>query len=171
MKYALESVVANGGGKASYISGYKIGGKTGTAQKVKNGVYSSNEYILSFLSAAPIDKPEIVIYMALDSPKNDIQYGGSVVAPIVRNCYMDILPYYEVKKTENQIPKKKLWLDPVDIKIENYVGKKVKDIKENSLNFEMIGNGDTVTDQLPKAGTKIKEGGTVWLYLEKDETS
>lgn len=170
MKYALESVVANGGGKASYISGYKIGGKTGTAQKVKNGVYSSNEYILSFLSAAPIDKPEIVIYMALDSPKNDIQYGGSVVAPIVRNCYMDILPYFEVKKVNEQIPKKKLWLDPVDVTVDNYIGKKIKDIKETNIIFETIGNGEIVVDQLPKKGTKIKEGGTVWLYLEKDET-
>ncbi len=57
MRYALESVVANGGGKAAYIEGYKIGGKTGTAQKAENGVYSTSNYILSFLSAAPMDDP------------------------------------------------------------------------------------------------------------------
>lgn len=169
MRYALESVVANGGGKNSYIEGYKIGGKTGTAQKAINGVYSSNEYILSFLSAAPMDDPEIVLYVAADSPQNDVQYGGTVIAPVVKACYEDILPYLGVKKVDEQIPKKTTWLDPIQITLDNYIGAKASDVSKEGLVFETIGEGDTVIDQLPSAGAVLNEGGRVWLYLGSDE--
>lgn len=169
MRYALESVVANGGGKNSYIEGYKIGGKTGTAQKAIDGVYSSSEYILSFLSAAPMDDPKIVLYIAADSPQNDVQYGGTVIAPVAKACYEDILPYLDVKKTTEQIPKKTTWLDPVKITLENYVGMDKKDVYHEGIIFETIGEGDTVIDQLPEAGAVLNEGGRVWLYLGKDD--
>lgn len=166
MRYALESVVANGGGKNSYIHGYKIGGKTGTAQKAVNGVYLSNEYILSFLSAAPMDHPEIVLYVAADSPQNDVQYGGTVVAPIVRKCYEDILPYLNVKPVDTQIPKKTTWLDPVMIKVPDFSGKKIEECKMEGIVFEFVNEGSVVIDQQPKAGTIIQEGGKVLIILE-----
>lgn len=171
MRYALESVVANGGGKPSYIKGYQIGGKTGTAQKAENGVYMANEYILSFLSAAPMNDPKIVLYVAVDAPDNDVQYGGTVVAPVVKACYEDILPYLEVEKVSEQIPKKKIWLDPVEIEVPNLIGKKKEEIKQEGLVLEWIGEGDTVIAQLPQAGTTLNEGGKVWLYLEEDSFS
>ena len=102
MRYALESVVANGGGKNAYIEGYRIGGKTGTAQKAVDGEYLANEYILSFLSAAPMEDPRIVLYVAVDAPQNDVQYGGTVVAPVVKAMYEDILAYMDVEKSEAQ---------------------------------------------------------------------
>lgn len=169
MRYALESVVANGGGKPAYMEGYKIGGKTGTAQKAENGVYSSSNYILSFLSAAPIDDPQIVLYIAADSPQNDIQYGGTVIAPIARTCYEDILPYLNVKKAEDQIPKKLIWPETENINVQDFVGKKRSEVSQEGVTFTFVGEGETVLEQMPEAGTTLRaEGGEVWLYLGND---
>lgn len=170
MRYALESVVANGGGKAAYIEGYKIGGKTGTAQKAENGVYSTSNYILSFLSAAPMDDPEIVLYIAADSPQNDILYGGTVIAPVVKACYEDILPYLGIEKVDEQISKKLIWPETENFKLENFVGKKKKEVVQAGVTFTFIGEGDTVMEQMPEAGTTISsEGGEVWIYLGNDK--
>lgn len=168
MRYALESVVANGGGKPAYIEGYRIGGKTGTAQKAQNGVYLSNEYILSMISAAPMEDPQIVLYIAADAPHNDILYGGTVVGPIIKNCMEDILPYLEVKKTDDQLPKKKVWGDVLRITVNDFVGKSKKEAVQEGLGFEFIGEGDTIIDQLPMGGTVLDEGGKVWIYLGND---
>lgn len=165
MRVALESVVANGGGKNAYIKGYQIGGKTGTAQKAVNGVYLSNEYILSFLSAAPINDPQIVIYVAADSPQNDVQYGGTVVAPVVRKCYEDILPYLNVEKVEEQIPKKKTWLDPIDVIVPNFIGKSKSECKMEGITFEFVNEGEIVIDQLPKPGSVFQNQGKVMITL------
>ncbi|MBQ7892271.1 MAG: stage V sporulation protein D [Erysipelotrichaceae bacterium] len=169
MRYALEHVVALGGGRNAYLDGYRIGGKTGTAQKAVNGAYLSNEYILSFISAAPIDDPKVVIFMAVDAPKNDVQYGGTVVAPVVKEMYADILPLLNVEPVKTQVSRVYQWLDPVYITIDNYVGKSKKDLPKN-MHFVFSGEGDYVIDQLPVKGTKIEENGEVWLYFgEKTE--
>ena len=162
--------MANGGGKAAYIEGYKIGGKTGTAQKAENGVYSTSNYILSFLSAAPMDDPEIVLYIAADSPQNDILYGGTVIAPVVKACYEDILPYLGIEKVDEQIPKKLIWPETENFKLENFVSKKKKEVVQAGVTFTFIGEGDTVMEQMPEAGTTISsEGGEVWIYLGNDK--
>ncbi|MBR5795026.1 MAG: stage V sporulation protein D [Erysipelotrichaceae bacterium] len=169
MRYALEHVVALGGGRNAYLDGYRIGGKTGTAQKAVNGVYLSNEYILSFISAAPIDDPKVVIFMAVDAPKNDVQYGGTVVAPVVKEMYADILPLLNVKPVKTQVSRVYQWLDPIYITIDNYVGKSKKELPK-SMHFVFSGEGEYVIDQLPVEGTKIEENGEVWLYFgEKSE--
>ena len=80
VRNALETVVAYGTGRNAYIEGYRIGGKTGTAQKVKNGVYMSGNYILSFIGFIPADNPQAVVYVAIDNPKGITQYGGTVQA-------------------------------------------------------------------------------------------
>lgn len=165
MRFALESVVANGGGKNAYMDGYKIGGKTGTAQKAVDGVYLSSEYILSFLSAAGMDDPQIVLYVSCDSPKNEIQYGGVVVAPVVKAMYEDILPYMKIKQVEKQIPKKTSWLDPNMIEVENYIGKNKEDCKQEGLQFEFIGEGNQVIEQYPQAKIKIEENSKVVIIL------
>ena len=166
MRYALESVVANGGGKGAYLEGYKIGGKTGTAQKAENGVYSTSNYILSFLSAAPMDDPQIVLYIAVDSPENDIQYGGTVVAPVAKACYEDILPYLKVEKTDDQLEKKLVWPETENIKVQNFVGKKKDEVQQAGITFTFVGEGEYVIQQLPTEGTVFtQEGGEVWIYL------
>ncbi|MBR5004464.1 MAG: stage V sporulation protein D, partial [Erysipelotrichaceae bacterium] len=165
MRAALETVVAYGGAKSGYVYGWKTGGKTGTAQKAVNGQYLVGEYILSYLVAAPIDDPEIVIYMALDAPKNDVQYGGTVVAPIVKNALQDILTLMDVPRSEDQLEKVKLWSDPVMVEIEDYLGRKKKDCKSSVLNIEFYGEGDVVIDQIPSADTVVEQYSTLWLYL------
>lgn len=168
MRYALESVVANGGGKPAYIEGYQIGGKTGTAQKAENGVYLSNEYILSMISAAPMNDPQIVIYIAADAPQNDILYGGTVIGPVIKNCMLDILPYLGVEKTQEQIPKKKVWGDAQKYTVEDFIGKGKDEVVQEGITFEWIGEGNKVIDQLPLGGTVLDEGGKVWIYLGED---
>src|SRR5699024_1928171 len=83
MRETLEAVVANGTGRPAYVDGYRVGGKTGTAQKVgEGGQYMANNHIVSFIGFAPADDPEIVVLVAIDNPKNTIQFGGVVAAPI-----------------------------------------------------------------------------------------
>ena len=77
---ALESVVTNGTGRNAFIDGYRVGGKTGTAQKVKDGAYMAGNYIVSFIGFLPADNPKVVVYVSIDNPKGVIQYGGTVGA-------------------------------------------------------------------------------------------
>lgn len=165
MRAALERVVAYGGAKNGYVYGYKTGGKTGTAQKAVDGKYLVGEYILSYLAAAPIDDPQIVVYMALDAPKNNVQYGGTVVAPLVKNALEDLLVLMDVEKSEDMLKKVKLWGDPVMVEIDNYLGKKKSECKSSNLSIEFYGEGDVVIDQAPSAGTVVEEYSTLWLYL------
>src|SRR5699024_11428048 len=82
MRETLEAVVANGTGRPAYVDGYRVGGKTGTAQKVgEGGRYMANNHIVSFIGFAPADDPEIVVLVAIDNPKNTIQFAGIVTAP------------------------------------------------------------------------------------------
>ena len=105
MKYSLENVSALGTGRNAYVDGYRVGGKTGTAQKVgPNGLYMQGNYILSFLGAAPMNDPKAVVYLAIDNPKNTIQYGGVVAAPMVGEIFEQILPLLNVKKEETYFP-------------------------------------------------------------------
>ncbi len=92
VKEVLESVVANGTGKNAAIEGYRIGGKTGTAQKVGPGGYMPGKYIASFIGFAPADKPQIVFLVAIDEPEG-IYYGGQIAAPVFKNVMQDVLPY------------------------------------------------------------------------------
>ncbi len=169
MRYALETVVANGTGRGAYVDGYRIGGKTGTAQKVgENGAYMSNNYILSFLGMAPMNDPEIAVYIAVDNPKNTIQYGGTVAAPLVGEIFSQVLPTLGIKKDlENQIDKEyRYYIDKFYYEIPNFIGMTKKSIKSSPYyKYVYIGEGNTVIDQSPNAGEKVQEGGTILLYL------
>jgi len=165
MRDALETVVTDGGGRNAYIEGYRIGGKTGTAQKAVNGSYVGGGYILSFVGIAPIDDPEIVLYLAMDNPKNCIQYGGTTVAPIARNMLVDILPALGVERVTEQREKIKTWMDTDTYVVEDYTGKTKKEVKSDHFRFEFIGEGSIVLDQLPRAGEKIEEGSTIMIQM------
>lgn len=166
MRYALENVVALGGGSNAYIEGYQIGGKTGTAQKAENGVYLSNEYILSMIAAVPMDDPQIVLYIAVDSPNNDVQYGGTVVAPVIKSCFIDIIEYMGIEESETQIPKKVTYLDTPTYTLPSYIGIQVEDIQDSNVTFSYQGEGSIVVDQFPSEQTIIYEGSEVYLYLD-----
>lgn len=162
---ALETVVTDGGGKNAYIDGYRIGGKTGTAQKAVNGSYVDGGYILSFIGIAPIDDPKIVLYVAMDNPKNCVQYGGTTVAPIARKMLVDILPSMGVEKVSSQRQKAYTFMDAKSVKIENYIGKSKKEVSNPELKFKFIGEGNKVIDQLPRVGEYVEAGSTVVIML------
>lgn len=162
---ALEGVVTDGGGKNAYIDGYRIGGKTGTAQRAINGTYSGNGYILSFIGIAPIDDPEIVLYLAMDNPKNCVQYGGTTAAPIARKILVDVLPALGVKKVSSQREKAYVWTDIRTFPVENYIGLSKEKVKSENYGFEFLGEGDYVIDQLPRVGERIEDGKKVKIML------
>lgn len=162
---ALEGVVTDGGGKNAYIDGYRIGGKTGTAQRAINGTYAGNGYILSFIGIAPIDDPEIVLYLAMDNPKNCVQYGGTTAAPIARKILVDVLPALGIKKVSSQREKAYVWTDTKTYDVENYIGLTKEKVKNDNYSFEFMGEGNYVIDQLPRVGEKIEEGQKVKIML------
>lgn len=165
MREALETVVTDGGGKNAYIDGYRIGGKTGTAQKAVNGSYVNGGYILSFVGVAPIDNPKIVLYVAMDNPKNCVQYGGTTVAPIARKMLVDILPGMDIDKVSSQRPKVETYTDVKTVKVENYIGKSKKEVVNSQLKFKFIGKGSKVIDQLPRVGESVEVGSTIVIML------
>src|SRR5690606_7508541 len=105
IRHALESVVAQGTGGNAFVDHYRVGGKTGTAQKAKDGRYLENNHIVSFIGFAPADDPQIVVYVAVDNPKETVQFGGVVAAPIVGKIIGDSLRALGVEKRKNQIEK------------------------------------------------------------------
>lgn len=169
IRYALESVVAEGSGKNAFIEDYRVGGKTGTAQKVKNGVYMEDSFIVSFMGFAPADDPQIVVYIAIDHPKNTIQFGGVVAAPIAGNIIRDSLQVLGVPKRKNQIDKELTpYTDIPVIKVPNLVGLKRNELltQLEDLKIDASGDGKVVIEQSPKAGEKVKEGSTIRVYFD-----
>lgn len=167
MRYALETVVALGGGKAAYIDGYRIGGKTGTAQKVENGKYLVNNYIMSFMSVVPSNDPKAVLYVALDNPKNTALLSSYTTTPIARRILLDIIDALDIEKQDGQLEKDYTWEDKVYYEVPNVVGKTVKEAKKELANFkiEYSGSGDIVLYQTPTAGERIPADSTVILLL------
>lgn len=168
MRHALESVVAKGGGKAAYIEGYRIGGKTGTAQKVKDGRYMVGNYIMSFMSIVPSNDPEAVFYLAIDNPKNTALLSSYTTTPIARRVLLDIIDALDIKEQKEGMEKDLEWTDKIMYQVPNVVGKSVKDAKKLLSNFtiEYTGTGETVISQSPDANTKLEDRGTVRLLLE-----
>lgn len=162
---ALEGVVANGGGKNAYIEGYRIGGKTGTAQKAVDGSYVGGGYILSFLGVAPVDDPEVVLYIAMDNAKNCVQYGGTTVAPIARKILVDVLNVLGVEKVTEQKEKTYTWMDIPKYTVDQYIGLSKSEVKSDHFKFKYVGEGDTVIDQLPRVNEKQEDGSTIIIML------
>lgn len=167
VRYALESVVAQGTGKGAFVDGYRVGGKTGTAQKVKDGRYMENNHIVSFIGFAPADDPQIVVYTAIDNPKGTVQFGGVVAAPIVGNILEDSLRALDVKKRSGQIEKEYTWPDPMMIEVPNIVGLKTNELQKYliDLRIEKSGEGPIVIDQTPEPGEKVESGATIRILL------
>ncbi|MDQ0088410.1 stage V sporulation protein D (sporulation-specific penicillin-binding protein) [Paenibacillus anaericanus] len=167
VRSALESVVANGTGGNAFIDGYRVGGKTGTAQKVINGRYSSNEHIVSFIGFAPADDPQIVVYTAIDNPQG-IQFGGVVAAPIVRNILADALEYMKVPARKDQVVKKYKYGETPIVTVPSLVGQSAQEIYEDmNMNFNLAksGVGTVVINQAPKAGARVEKGSTIRIYM------
>ena len=170
VRQTLESVVANGTGKNAYIANYRVGGKTGTAQKVKDGKYMVGNYILSFIGFLPADNPEVVVYIAIDNPKGVTQYGGTVSAPIARNVLLSAIDALDIEERKDGLDKKYVYGSKKYIKVSDVTGMTVKEAISNLKSFkvEFSGTGNTVYYQSPEAGSMIYEGETVKLLLREE---
>lgn len=167
VRYALESVVANGSGRSAYIENYRVGGKTGTAQKVQNGVYMDGNYILSFIGFMPADDPKIVVYVAIDHPQGVTQYGGVVAAPIAKSVLETAISVLDIEPSSEGMEKEYNWLDTKYVKLPEVTGLTVEEAKKalKGFSIEYSGEGENIVYQSPNANTYIKEGGTVKLML------
>jgi stage V sporulation protein D (sporulation-specific penicillin-binding protein) len=172
LRHALESVVAEGTGRPAYVDGYRVGGKTGTAQKVgKDGRYMENNYIVSFIGFAPADDPEIVVYVAVDNPKNTVQFGGVVAAPIVGTIIGDSLRAMEVEPRHDGPEKDYQWPEEPKVEVPDLIGLKKDELAEYMLNLtvETAGEGDYIIDQVPEAGAKVEQGAEIRIYLSEND--
>jgi len=167
VRYALESVVANGSGKNAYIENYRVGGKTGTAQKVVDGTYLDGNYILSFMGFMPADDPEIVVYVAIDNPKGVTQYGGVVSAPIARSVLLSAIDILGIEPSYEGMAKEYTWLDKKYSILPNVVGMSKEEATKTLKNYkiEYSGDGDTVIYMSPEAGYYVAEGETIKILL------
>ncbi|MBD7907216.1 stage V sporulation protein D [Sporosarcina gallistercoris] len=168
VRRALESVVANGSGRNAFVDEIRVGGKTGTAQKVQDGKYKEGDYIVSFIGIAPSNDPELVVYVAIDSPKNSVQFGGVIAAPIVGRIIEEIAPLAGIEPQIDQIEKEYRWGDPLTQRIPDLKGMTKDEVakQQYTLKIEWHGNGKKVSKQLPVPGTVVNEEDVIHLYTE-----
>ncbi|AAM24853.1 stage V sporulation protein D [Caldanaerobacter subterraneus subsp. yonseiensis KB-1] len=157
MREILKSVVAEGTGKAGYIEGFDVAGKTGTTEK-----YMPGKYVASFVGFAPADDPKVIVLVVIDEPNNpETHFGSQLAAPVVKSILDDTLKYLEVQPRGVKKPETVMVPDVRNMKL--YEAERI--ILENKLDFILQGNGDTVFDQVPKPGALVNENTKIILYL------
>ena len=168
MRRALQFVVDFNHGGNAYIKGYKIGGKSGTSQKLQGMINAADaEYVASYCCFAPADDPEIVLLIMADEPnKNITYYGATVVVPYSRRVLEKALPYlgiYPEYSAEEEAHKDV----SVPLLIDTPTADAIEKLEDIGLNYEIVGDGSTVLTQMPITGTPVAKGGTVVLYTNK----
>lgn len=163
----LERVVTGGSGTGTFIEGYHIGGKTGTAQKVVNGVYGAGKYISSFVGMAPVDDPKVTIMVTIDEPSNGVYYAAQVAVPPAKTLFTDIFNYLD-----NKFANENLGQITRDVVIPEIRGMKIADakkaLKDAKLDFSINGEGESVINITPYPGYSVKEGSKINLYTGSD---
>ena len=161
VRECLEYVVASGTGKNGQVAGYRIGGKTGTADKGQTG-----DVVVSFLCFAPADDPQVIMLITMDTPSRatgTYVSGGNMVAPTASTVMAEILPYLGVEPSYSAEE-----LLGMDTTVPNVIGSTVEQakekLKERALSYKIVGDGDTITDQTPAGGAIIPGKSTVLLY-------
>lgn len=166
MRELLEKVVSEGGGKNAYIEGYRVGGKTGTAQVYIDGKVSSSVHIGSFIGFAPADAPRFAVLVIVNAADVPVDYGGTTAAPFARQIIEDTLNYLGYEKAgaaqeqRVEIPDFQGWT----------LDEAVKRLRSLGLKYETDGVGATVTAQMPVAGAMLTAGGQVMLYTAEQQT-
>jgi len=165
MKELLENVVAQGSGKKSQVAGYRIGGKTGTAQKYgSDGHIAQGKYISSFIGFAPVENPKYAILMLVDEPGPGAYYGSLVAAPFVGDVFSRIFNYTALEPSvkPESVP---------TVVMPLLLGKSAEEaaaiLNSMKLTFEMAGenSGGVVESTLPIAGTEIPQNDVVLVRL------
>ena len=160
MRKLLEDVVAIGGAKNARIPGYRIGGKTGTAQVYKDGRIVRNVHIGSFLGFAPADDPRIALLVIVDEADTPVDYGGTTAAPFARQILEDVLPYlgYQPNGEDDSEP----------VQVPDVTGLPLWEARRtlSSLGLKVLDDGGSgsVTAQMPSAGATLRTGGQMMLY-------
>lgn len=167
VRMALETVVAYGTGRNAYIEGYRVGGKTGTAQKVQNGVYMHGNYILSFIGFLPADNPQAVVYVAVDNPKGVVQYGGTISAPIAKNIMIDIIDALNIPKSEYTLDKVYNWYDTKYAIVPNIINLELSEAKKQLKKFTVnySGTGNIIKAISPSPSTILPVNSTIKVFL------
>ncbi len=167
MRNLLEQVVAQGGGKNAYIEGYRVGGKTGTAQVYVDGKVSKDVHIGSFIGFAPADQPRFSVLVIVNAADVPIDYGGTTAAPFARMVIEDTLSYLGYKKSGDG--------EQTPIEVPDLRGMTVADAQKKlrslQLKMETDGASDIVTDQMPPSGATLYAGGQVMLYTTESEAA
>ena len=169
----MNSVVTEGGGKIAYLSGYRLGGKTGTAQKVINGNYADGKYNCSFVGVAPTDDPKIVVLAIVDEPMGDTRFGSTTAGPIIKEVmsntlkYLGVEPEYTEKEKKENVKNKVEVPDVRGLSIEDAT-KVLEDAKlEANLDSDVdIKKGTKITDMFPKPGISVNEGSLISIYFD-----
>ncbi|MDQ0159185.1 stage V sporulation protein D [Alkalibacillus salilacus] len=172
VRNALEHVVAKGTGRGAYVNGYRVGGKTGTAQKVgPDGNYLDNNHIVSFIGFAPADDPELLVYIAVDNPKDVIQFGGVVASPIAGRVIEDSLRELDVPKRDDGLAKDFQWPEQPTVEVPELIGESVDDLSRylTNVTLDVQGDGDIVVSQSPAAGEVVESGSTIRVFLGETE--
>ncbi len=167
----LETVVSSGTGKKAYVPGYRVGGKTGTAQKVINGRYAEGKYVASFVAIAPVNDPKITVLVVIDEPSNGEYYGGRIAAPVAGQViketlnYLDVEPQFTADEQKNNDEKTVVVPEVRNLTIKEAVNK----LKKAGLDYNTetldIQKDSLVIDQFPLPGTKVKKGSMIDLYV------
>ena len=169
VRECLEWVVSNGGGRNGQVAGYRIGGKTGTADKT-----GTNDVVVSFMCFAPADDPQLIMLLTLDTPSRTTGtavFGGTMVAPAASSIMSEVLPYLGIEPEYTAEE-----LAGADITVPNVVGMTLEDAKTRLSNAGFacttVGDGATVTDQTPAGGAIVPNNASIILYLgaEKPDT-
>ena len=168
VRECLEYVVASGTGKNGQVAGYRIGGKTGTADKGQTG-----DVVVSFLCFAPADDPQVIMLLTMDTPSRSTGTyvsGGNMVAPTASSIMAEVLPYLGVEPSYSAEE-----LLGMDTTVPNVIGMSVEEAKtrlgERGLSYKINGDGDTVTDQTPAGGAIIPGKSAVILYAGADKST
>ena len=168
VRECLEYVVASGTGKNGQVAGYRIGGKTGTADKGQTG-----DVVVSFLCFAPADDPQVIMLITMDTPSRatgTYVSGGNMVAPTASTVMAEILPYLGVEPSYSAEE-----LLGMDTTVSNVIGMSVEEakakLKDRALSYKIVGDGETITDQTPAGGAIIPGKSSVILYVGEEKST
>ena len=160
----MESVITSGGGKNAYIAGYRVGGKSGTSQKLDSP--DEKARVASFVGVAPIDHPRIAVLVVLDEPHSFSTGGGALSAPVVARVIEDTLEYYDTPRQYTEEEQETLIGRLPDTNSQS-VESAVQEMEQCGFASKVLGQGDHVVCQYPQADTVLPRGSTVILYTDE----